>query len=108
MNELQAIKRELKGQAVILAAVVALLWAVGSADELVLGHALAAFGVLPRTLVGLRGLVLAPFLHVGFPHLMAAVETGAWSRAPIRSAARSIPITSVLASSVAASATPGP
>src|SRR5260370_7240636 len=36
------------------------------------------------------------------------VETGALSRAPIRSAARSIPITSVLASSVAASATPRP
>jgi hypothetical protein len=36
------------------------------------------------------------------------VETGALSRAPIRSAARSIPITSVLASSVAAAVTPGP
>ncbi len=36
------------------------------------------------------------------------VETGAFSRAPIRSAARSTPITSVLASSVAASVTFGP
>ncbi len=36
------------------------------------------------------------------------VETGALSRAPIRSAARSIPITSVLASSVAAATTFGP
>jgi hypothetical protein len=36
------------------------------------------------------------------------VETGALNKAPIRSAARSIPITSVLASSVAASVTFGP
>ena len=36
------------------------------------------------------------------------VETGALNRAPIRSAARSTPITSVLASSVAAPVTPGP
>ncbi len=36
-----------------------------------LGHRLNAYGVLPRTVEGLRGIPLSPFLHGGFGHLAA-------------------------------------
>ncbi len=64
------IKRELKAQALILAAIVALLWLVEVVD-LVLGGALDSFGVHPRRVAGLPGILLAPFLHGGFRHLAA-------------------------------------
>jgi membrane associated rhomboid family serine protease len=70
MSEVQSIKRELKGHALILGGVVALLWALEAVDALS-GQALDVYGVVPRTLTGLRGIVLAPFLHGGFGHLIA-------------------------------------
>jgi membrane associated rhomboid family serine protease len=70
MSEIQAIKRELKGQAILLAGIIAVLWVVEGVDAL-LGQALDVYGVIPRTFVGLRGIVFAPFLHGGFRHLMA-------------------------------------
>lgn len=36
-----------------------------------LGHRLNVYGVLPRTVEGLRGIPLSPFLHGGFGHLAA-------------------------------------
>ncbi len=50
----------------------ALMWALEIID-LLTGHALDAFGILPRTLAGLVGVGAAPFLHFGFGHL--AVNT---------------------------------
>lgn len=46
------------------------LWAVEIVNALV-GHRLNAWGVLPRRVEGLPGVVLAPFLHAGFGHLIA-------------------------------------
>jgi membrane associated rhomboid family serine protease len=48
---------------------VALMWAVEVVD-LVAGD-LDAGGIQPREPDGLLGIVLAPFLHAGFPHLLA-------------------------------------
>jgi membrane associated rhomboid family serine protease len=70
MSELQAIKRELKGQAILLAGIVALLWVIEGVDAL-RGQSLDVYGVIPRTVIGLRGILFAPFLHAGFVHLMA-------------------------------------
>jgi membrane associated rhomboid family serine protease len=70
MSEIQAIKRELKGQAILLAGIVALLWVIEGVNA-VFGQALDVYGVIPRALVGLRGILFAPFLHGGFVHLMA-------------------------------------
>jgi membrane associated rhomboid family serine protease len=70
MSELQAIKRELKGQAILLAGIVALLWVIEGVDAL-FGQALDVYGVIPRSVVGLRGILFAPFLHGSFVHLMA-------------------------------------
>jgi membrane associated rhomboid family serine protease len=36
-----------------------------------LGGALLTLGVIPRTTIGLRGILFAPFLHASFSHLVA-------------------------------------
>lgn len=50
------------------ALVVLAMWIVLGFDE-VYHLDLARFGILPRKLVGLRGIVLAPFIHGGVEHL---------------------------------------
>lgn len=47
---------------------VALLWLIEVVD-LVTGHALDAYGIAPRSVDGLSGIPLAPFLHFGFDHV---------------------------------------
>ncbi|MEH0110332.1 rhomboid family intramembrane serine protease [Tersicoccus sp. MR15.9] len=49
---------------------VALMWVVEIVD-VVLPLRLDAFGIRPRQLDGLGGVVTAPFLHLGFAHLIA-------------------------------------
>ncbi len=66
-----AIKRELKLQITILVGFVALLWAIELVDVAILGGALDHWGIRPRNIEGLRGIVLAPFLHGGIGHLGA-------------------------------------
>ncbi len=65
-----SVVRTLRLHAWILGASVASLWAVFAVD-VVLGGALLQFGVVPRTVEGLRGILLAPFLHADLPHLTA-------------------------------------
>jgi membrane associated rhomboid family serine protease len=65
-----SVVRTLKVHAVILGASVASLWAVFAVDT-VLGGALLHYGVVPRTVDGLRGIPLAPFLHANLAHLTA-------------------------------------
>ena len=48
----------------------AVMWAVEIVD-IPLGGRLDRFGVRPRELAGLPGIVFAPFLHAGFGHLIA-------------------------------------
>ncbi|MCK6590420.1 MAG: rhomboid family intramembrane serine protease [Polyangiaceae bacterium] len=71
MSELKAIKRELKLQATLLFGFVGLLWAVEIIDAVLFAGALDRFGVRPRSIGGLIGIALAPFLHMGFGHLIA-------------------------------------
>ncbi|MCX4628297.1 rhomboid family intramembrane serine protease [Streptomyces sp. NBC_01443] len=47
---------------------VALLWLIEVVD-LATGHALDAYGIIPRTADGLTGIPLSPFLHFGFDHV---------------------------------------
>jgi membrane associated rhomboid family serine protease len=53
----------------ILAAIVALMWVLEIVD-LALDHRLDQYGIEPRDVDGLDGVVTAPFLHVGFGHLI--------------------------------------
>ena len=48
----------------------ALMWVLEMVD-LLTGHRLDRFGIQPRDLDGLVGVVTAPFLHFGFGHLAA-------------------------------------
>jgi membrane associated rhomboid family serine protease len=53
----------------ILAAIVALMWVLEIVD-LALDHRLDQYGIEPRDVDGLDGVLTAPFLHVGFGHLI--------------------------------------
>lgn len=70
-KEAKAIARELKTQATILGGFVALIWTVEIVDLLFLGGALNAYGIRPRSIIGLRGILFAPFLHGGLAHVAA-------------------------------------
>ncbi|MCA9943304.1 MAG: rhomboid family intramembrane serine protease [Ardenticatenaceae bacterium] len=56
---------------IVLGSFVLLLWAIEIVDQLIFHGALDSFGVRPRTLLGLWGILWAPFLHGGFRHLLA-------------------------------------
>jgi len=66
---------ELKAQGQLLFYSVAVLWAVEIADRAIVRpffhRSLDVYGILPRTAIGLRGILFAPFLHGGFEHLLA-------------------------------------
>lgn len=50
---------------------IALLWVIEVIDRLFFGGSLDYLGIRPRQLIGLRGILFAPFLHGGFNHLLA-------------------------------------
>ncbi len=54
----------------LVAAMVALMWLLEVID-VVAGHRLDAYGIAPRTTEGLPEIASAPFLHLGFGHLIA-------------------------------------
>jgi membrane associated rhomboid family serine protease len=58
-------------QATILGACVFLAWSVELVDRVALGGGLERYGIQPRTLSGLWGILLAPLLHVSWVHLAA-------------------------------------
>lgn len=55
----------------ILLIAITIFWAVEIVDLLVFNGGLDQYGIQPYSIIGLRGIVFAPFLHGGFPHLMA-------------------------------------
>jgi membrane associated rhomboid family serine protease len=66
-----AIDREGYGRAVqLLLAMVLLMWGLEAVDA-ALDNRLDRHGIIPRETEGLDGVVAAPFLHVGFGHLIA-------------------------------------
>lgn len=46
-------------------------WSVEVVDLLLMGGSLDAWGIAPRNVVGMRGIVASPFLHGGIPHLIS-------------------------------------
>jgi membrane associated rhomboid family serine protease len=63
--------RELKRQITILATFTAIFWAVEILDFTLFHGQLDSYGIMPHKLIGLRGILFAPFLHGGWGHLMA-------------------------------------
>ncbi|MHB1008250.1 MAG: rhomboid family intramembrane serine protease [Propionibacteriaceae bacterium] len=62
--------RRLRTGAIVMAAVVVVLWLIEYVDTLT-NHALDAFGIRPWNLLGLDGIVFAPLLHASFAHVAA-------------------------------------
>src|SRR6186997_2116975 len=60
----------MKGHVTVLATSLGLAW-LGFAATALTGGALLSYGIIPRTVIGLRGIVFAPFLHGSFAHLLA-------------------------------------
>lgn len=54
----------------VVLALLGVIWCVELVNAL-LGHRLNAFGILPRTVHGLTGIVAAPLLHVSLAHTLA-------------------------------------
>lgn len=69
--EERSIASELFFQASILGGMVAIFWIVEIVDLTLFQENLDQFGIIPHTLIGLRGLLFAPFLHGGLGHLIA-------------------------------------
>ncbi|MEB3314143.1 MAG: rhomboid family intramembrane serine protease [Cyanobacteriota bacterium] len=69
-KETRGLVNQLKQQLSLLGTLVAIMWVAELLDQWVLGRQLDLLGIIPRTTVGLRGIILAPFLHGGFAHLI--------------------------------------
>jgi membrane associated rhomboid family serine protease len=66
-----AIARELKTHATILGGFVGIMWVLELVDIIFFRQALNVYGIFPREMIGLRGILFAPFLHAGLPHLIS-------------------------------------
>jgi len=55
----------------MLGGTLVVLWLILLCNSVLFGGHLLRFGILPRSLLGLRGIIFAPFLHAGVGHLSA-------------------------------------
>ena len=62
---------ELETHAKIIGGFITLIWMLEIIDQLVLRHRLNRLGIVPRTQIGLRGILFAPLLHGTWKHLIA-------------------------------------
>ena len=69
-QEASGLFQELKAQGNLLACVVVLLWAIELANML-MNDALNNLGIRPRNILGLQGIIFAPFLHGSWRHLIS-------------------------------------
>ncbi|MEQ9666915.1 rhomboid family intramembrane serine protease [Coleofasciculus sp. G2-EDA-02] len=70
-QETKALAREVKTQATILGGLVAVMWVLELIDLIIFQGALDRHGISPRQIIGLRGILFAPFLHGDLGHLIA-------------------------------------
>ena len=70
-QETQALAREVKTQATILGGMVDMMWIIELVDLIIFHNRLNIYGILPRHIIGLRGILFAPFLHGNLAHLIA-------------------------------------
>lgn len=64
------VTRTVKQQVTTLSATIGATWTAFVVNGIA-GGALMQYGVIPRTLTGLRGILFAPFLHANMQHLIA-------------------------------------
>ncbi|MEA5419239.1 rhomboid family intramembrane serine protease [Spirulina sp. CCNP1310] len=71
----ESVREELQTQIQILGFFVTTFWVLEILDQFIFQHlmrgGLDRFGIVPYNLIGLRGILFAPFLHGGWGHLIA-------------------------------------
>jgi membrane associated rhomboid family serine protease len=67
----RALRAEIRTQVLVLGGTLAVLWLLEIIDLVAFGGRLDELGIKPRTVVGLIGIPLHPFLHAGLGHLGA-------------------------------------
>ncbi|MDJ0846352.1 rhomboid family intramembrane serine protease [Crocosphaera sp.] len=65
------LSREIKTQVTILGSFVSIFWITELIDIFILKGRLNQYGIQPHSLIGLRGILFAPFLHGDLPHLIS-------------------------------------
>lgn len=70
-EELKGVIQDLKTQVTIIGVFVAIFWVLEFINQGFFGDRLDVFGISPRKIIGLRGIIFAPFLHANFAHLIA-------------------------------------
>ncbi len=66
----RGVTRTVKSQVTVLSSALGAAW-LAFAVTVLSGGALLSYGIVPRTVSGLRGIVFAPFLHANLNHLVA-------------------------------------
>ena len=66
----RGVTRTVKSQVTVLSSALGAAW-VSFVATLLSGGALLTYGIVPRTVLGLRGILFAPFLHANLNHLVA-------------------------------------
>jgi membrane associated rhomboid family serine protease len=69
-QEASGLFQELKTQGNLLVCIVVLLWAIELANSL-MNNGLNNLGIRPRNILGLQGIIFAPFLHGSWRHLIS-------------------------------------
>ncbi|MCK5243241.1 rhomboid family intramembrane serine protease [bacterium] len=59
----------MKNKVAFLLGLLLIFWVIGIVNA-ILQNQLLQYGIMPRTVTGLRGIIFSPFLHHGFSHLM--------------------------------------
>ena len=70
MTDLKAQQRKLYSSISIPVQFLLIIWAV-QLVQVLMGMDFGYLGLLPRTVDGLKGIVLAPLIHADFPHLIS-------------------------------------
>lgn len=70
-ENLKALAKEVKIQFTILGIFVLIFWLMEIINLVFFGDGLDYYGIIPRNVTGLRGIIFAPFLHSDIPHLIA-------------------------------------
>lgn len=69
-TSVRSLTRVMKTQATVLTSALGVAW-LSFAATVLSGGALLSYGIVPRSITGLRGILFAPFLHGSLNHLIA-------------------------------------
>jgi membrane associated rhomboid family serine protease len=71
MQEEKQLSAQLRVSIIIIGGFILIIWGIEILDYLLFRGALDSYGIQPRAIDGLWGILWAPFLHGGFGHLLA-------------------------------------